>query len=494
MVSAPIRVRIAPSPTGNLHVGTARTALFNYLYAKKQQGQFILRIEDTDTERSEAAYIDNIFAGLKALGLNWDEGPDRGGDYGPYTQSERTAIYQEQVKRLLKSGHAYYSYVSEDELEALRAEAAAQKKPFIYREEPPSPERLAAWQADPNRKPSVRFRIPRDDRQITFQDAIRGEVSFDSNLIGDFVIQKSDGTPSYNFAVVVDDGLMKISHVIRGEDHISNTPKQLLLFEALGWQPPEFAHLSMILAPDRSKMSKRHGATAVADFIHEIGYLPEAFVNFIALLGWSPSSDKELFTLEELCEAFSLDRVAHSNAVFDREKLNWMNAQYLRDLSPEELLNRARPFIQRELSQPHSYTEAQLQRILQLVIEPVHTLNELPDAISYFFGEAAPEPGDELKETVLETEDGQNVLAYVLDQLETDEVRQAFQAESPEGIQALLKNWGQALKPLKMKTMMWTIRASVTGRVQGADLPSTLHLLGRERVKQRLAAKRKVSA
>jgi nondiscriminating glutamyl-tRNA synthetase len=471
-----VRVRIAPSPTGNLHVGTARTALFNYLFAQRHQGQFILRIEDTDLDRSEAQFTQNIYDGLKALGLTWQEGPDCGGPYAPYAQSERLDVYAEWAAKLVDTGLAYHCYLTPDELDAERAEATAAGKPYVHSGRCRDAAVREALSKEPGREPSIRFRVPDNRGAITFHDAVRGDLSFDSQLIGDFVIMKSNGTPSYNFAVVIDDMTMAISHVIRGEDHISNTPKQLLLYEAFGATPPVFAHVSMILSPDRSKLSKRHGATAVSTFIHEMGYLPEAFCNFLALLGWSPEDGLEVADLAHIAQQFDLGRLAHSGAIFDRDKLNWLNSQYIRALPLDDLLERAKPFL---MDYPlDNYTDEQLKTMLSVVREPVHTLAELPAAVDYFFN-------NPIIDVDLE--------ATVLNQPEASGILQAFQAqvvdhlgETPEAISQQMKTFCKALAPLKTKTIMWTVRACVTGRVQGADLGTTLWLLGKAVLTQRV--------
>ena len=317
-----VRVRIAPSPSGNLHIGTARTALFNYLFAKKNNGKFVLRIEDTDAERTSQEYIDNIFDSLKALGLNWDEGPDVGGPYGPYTQSQRFDIYPKYAQKLLESGFAYECFCTPEELEAEKELATKNKKPYVYSKKcenltEAEKEKLRAE----GRKPAIRFNIAKaqkafhDTTILEFDDLVKGKLHMDTALLGDFVIMKSNGTPTYNFAVVIDDMLMKISHVIRGEDHISNTFKQILIFEALGAEVPRFGHLGMILAPDRSKLSKRHGATAVSEFV-EKGYLTDALINFVALLGWSPSDGKEIKTVDEIAQDFRIGDISSSNSIF----------------------------------------------------------------------------------------------------------------------------------------------------------------------------------
>ena len=400
MTNNEIRVRIAPSPSGNLHVGTARTALFNYLFAKNKGGKFILRIEDTDLERSNEANTQNIFDSLKAMGLQWDEGPDVGGAYGPYKQSERLDIYTKYAEKLLESGHAYYCWCSQEELEAEKALQLEEKKQIIYskRCKNLSPEDIEQFKAE-GRKPVIRFEIP--SRQLKFKDLIKGDVEFDLNLLGDFVIMKSNGIPTYNFAVVADDIDMKMSHIIRGEDHISNTPRQILIYEALGAKIPEFAHVGMILAPDKTKLSKRHGATAVSEFIQQ-GYLPEAFVNFLALLGWSSPDGAEIMPLDEIIQKFSLDRIHISSAVFEFDKLNWMNGMYIRSMPVSELVERIKPYLQEfDLS---IYTQEQLETIINAVKEPLVKLSEVTNAVSYFFGDSI-NIDNEIQETVLNTEE-----------------------------------------------------------------------------------------
>jgi nondiscriminating glutamyl-tRNA synthetase len=472
-----VRVRIAPSPTGNLHVGTARTALFNYLYAKRHQGQFVLRIEDTDLERSQAEYTQNIFDSLKALGLQWQEGPDCGGSYGPYAQSERLDLYREWAEKLIADDKAYLCYLTPEELDAEREAAAKAGKPYVHSGRCRDPKVREALAQDTSRQPSIRFKVPSNHGPVVFEDAVRGTLSFDSHLIGDFVIVKSNGTPSYNFAVVVDDVTMAISHVIRGEDHISNTAKQCLIYEAFGQPLPQFAHVSMILSPDRSKLSKRHGATAVSVFIDEQGYLPEAFCNFLALLGWSPEDGQEIATLDHIAQQFDLGRLAHSGAIFDIDKLNWVNSQYIRQLPLPELLERAKPFL--SALPLETYSNLQLEVMLDAVREPIHKLSELPEAVSYFF--AAPVIDPEIEQSVLQTPD----VAPVLNAFMAEVVSQLH--DTPEGISQQLKALCNTLKPLKAKTVMWILRATLTGRVHGADLGTTLWLLGVETIKTRIS-------
>jgi nondiscriminating glutamyl-tRNA synthetase len=476
-MSTAVRVRLAPSPTGNLHVGTARTALFNYLFAKHFNGTFILRVEDTDKERSEAQYTQNIFDGLKALGLRWDEGPDVGGAFGPYTQSEREALYTAYAHELLEKGLAYWDYTSPEELDALRETATAQKKPFIYRNDLDAD--AQAEKAKSGVAPSLRFRIPRELDTVSVNDLVRGEVDFDASLIGDLVILKSDGGAAYNFACVVDDHLMQISHILRGEDHLPNTPKQILLYNAFGWQVPAFAHLGMILAPDRSKLSKRHGATAVDVFMSEEGYLPEAFVNFLALLGWSAPGEEEIMSLARLAELFTVERLGHSGAIFDREKLNWMNGQYIRALSESELLERIKPFVPDfELN---TYTPEQLEQIVHITKEPLVTLVDARHDWAYFFGNDVQRL-PHIVEEVLQNETAQTLLALMRSAWWPDlDVTTLESAKA--GVKRLTK---ELASDYKTKTVMWTLRAALTGRVQGADLATTLTLLGKERIGVRL--------
>lgn len=476
MSNQDIRVRIAPSPSGNLHVGTARTALFNYLFAKKNNGKFILRVEDTDLERSDEKYVKNIFDSLKAMGLNWDEGPDVGGDYGPYSQSERFDIYKEYAERLVKSGHAYYCWCTQEELESEKEKALSEgTKAYVYSKkcEKLTPEQAEEYEKQ-GRKPTLRFAVP--DRQLKFNDIVRGEVEFDLGLIGDFVIMKSNGIPTYNFAVVVDDIEMKMSHIVRGEDHISNTPRQILIYEALGAKVPEFAHVGMILAPDRTKLSKRHGATAVSEFIEQ-GYLPEAFVNFIALLGWSPADGQEIKTLDELIQAFSLERVSPSPAIFEFDKLNWMNGQYIRSMPVSEITERVKPYLKKyDLS---IYSQEQLETLVGSVREPLTTLSEITDAVDYLFGDSI-EVSPEIKAEVLDKPNSKRVLEEFLKLADT------ISYDDIDEIHNQLADFRKSIEGLKAKEIMWAIRAALTGRTKGADIAVIISLLGKDRVKLRV--------
>ena len=333
-----VRVRIAPSPTGFAHLGTASTALCNVLFARANGGTFVLRVDDTDLVRNRPEYEQVIYDGLRWLGLDWDEGPDKGGPYSPYRQSERLDVYKEHAARLLSDSKAYRCYCTGDELDAERKQAQAEKRPYKYSRRclnnPP------AGRAEF----TVRFKVP--GAAITFTDMIRGEMSFDSGLIGDFIILKSDTYPTYNFASPVDDATMAITHVIRGEEHLSNTPYQLMLIDALGYaRPRAYAHMPLILAQDGSKMSKRKHPELNLMLYREQGYLPEALLNYLALLGWNPGTEQEIFTFDELVRTFSFERVQHGGARFDWEKLNWINGEYIRALDDEELARRLQPFL-----------------------------------------------------------------------------------------------------------------------------------------------------
>ena len=474
-----VRVRIAPSPSGNLHVGTARTALFNYLFAKKMGGDFVLRIEDTDLERSDEKYIQNIFDSLRAIGLLWEEGPDKGGPYAPYCQSQKFETYKKYAEQLKTQGYAYECYCTQEELGAEKEASMANKLAHKYsgRCKNLTPEQVAEFQKE-GRVPTLRFAVPADEK-IAFIDLAKGELEFDSNLIGDFVIMKSNGTPTYNFAVVVDDIDMQITHILRGEDHISNTAKQILVYKALGAEIPEFAHLGMILAPDRSKLSKRHGATAVSEFIEQ-GYLPEAFVNFIALLGWSPSDGVEVKSLDEIIADFDINRLSSSNSIFEFDKLNWMNGQYIRSLPVADILERSKAYLKDyDLSE---YSQGKLERIVEVVREPLTLLAEISDAVSYFFGDDVV-IDSEIQTTVLDTDISQQVL------VDFKEFAQTLDYDSEEALHHSLEEFRGKFKALgiKPKDTMWALRAALTGRTKGADICATISILGKDKVIKRVS-------
>ncbi|MBT5856631.1 glutamate--tRNA ligase [bacterium] len=381
-----MRVRFAPSPTGNLHIGSVRTALFNWVYAHKIKGKVVLRIEDTDLKRSEPQFETNILEGLKWLGLDMDEGPESPGDTGPYRQSERmeTSFYKSYVDQLLTDGKAYYCFETAEELEAEKEAAELSGVAYQYSGKALSlsPEEIKS-KLDLGTSYTVRFHIP-ENQKVTVPDMIRGDVVFDSDLLSDFIIQKSDGSPTYNFAVVVDDITMAISHVIRGEDHLSNTPRQILLYEALNAKVPQFAHLPIILGPDRSKLSKRHGAKSVTEYREE-GYLADTLINYLSLLGWAPPEGREILTRTELVDLFDIGRVSKSGAVFDVTKLKWMNGMYIRRLSEEALLEAVTPFISEDLqSKLVKYSDSQRQAMVVAVRDNLELLSDVNAYLEVF--------------------------------------------------------------------------------------------------------------
>jgi nondiscriminating glutamyl-tRNA synthetase len=381
-----LRVRFAPSPTGNLHVGNARTALFNWLLARGAGGTYVLRIEDTDAERSTVESEHSMLEDLRWLGLEWDEGPDTGGPHGPYRQSERLELYRSTARELIERALAYYCFCTPEQLEAERqaalAAGAAPKYSGRCRALDPA---TAKRRADDGEAAAIRFAVP-SGRDVTFRDLVRGDVTFNTSVIGDPVIVRSDGRPAYNFAVVIDDGQMEITHVIRGEDHISNTPRQLLLYEALALDPPAFAHLSLVLGPDHAPLSKRHGATSVAEF-RERGFLPEALVNYLALLGWSPGEGQELLPVTEMARRFDLQKVGHSAAVFDIGKLSWMNRHYMKEAPQARIARDVLRYFVHAGFVTHG-TDASIgfiESILPMAVGSVDRLEEIPQRLAFVF-------------------------------------------------------------------------------------------------------------
>jgi len=487
-----IRTRIAPSPTGFLHIGTARTALFNFLYTRHNKGKFVLRIEDTDLARSTKEYEQDILDGLKWLGIAWDEGPEVGGDFGPYTQMERVEIYSKYIDKLLQEKKAYLCYHTLEELEAERKELEAKKLPQIHTKDcrtmwkasldeyaaEPRPPSLRSGVAGGGRKPAVRFISP-DEGKLEFEDLIHGKIEIDLSLVGDFIIQKSDGTPTLHLAVVVDDGLMEIDTVIRGDDHLSNVPRQILLQKALGFPTPQYAHIPMILAPDRSKLSKRKGVTSISDY-RKMGYLPEAIVNFIALLGWNPGTEQEIFSMVELIEKFDLSRVQKSGAIFNIEKLNFLNGHYLRAKSDDEYLELARPFfflVQPEGS-PWLNQKEFIDRVLLLLKDRVKILSELLELTSYFFEDKIKITAEILLGKV-EKEKVQKALSSALETLS------AIEDFTAQNLETELRALAEKLA-LKAGELFTPIRNAVSGRTETPPLFAMLEVLGKEKVVARL--------
>ena len=460
-----MRVRFAPSPTGALHVGNVRTAVFNWLLARGHGGTFILRIEDTDVERSTRESEASVLEDLRWLGLDWDEGPDVGGAHGPYRDSERLHLYQSYATELLNAGSAYYCFCSAAQLEADRQAAVAAGLPALY---PGTCRKLSPDQAQARiaagERPAIRFRVP-EGRDVSFEDAVRGEVRFSGDVIGDPVIVRADGHPAYNFAVVIDDALMEITHVVRGEDHISNTPRQILLYESLGFTLPQFAHLALVMGPDHSPLSKRHGATSVAEFRAK-GYLPEALVNYLALIGWSPGNDDELLPVDELARRFSLDRVGHSAGVFDEEKLAWVNRHYLKMADPVRIAALSVPFFKSSgvAMNPDARGVDFLAAAMAMATSSVDRLNQVPGRLSLLFdydaAAALAQPGvrDEMNA------DGARAVATAL----AEELASAPRLDR-EKFRAVA-NQVKSKTGQKGRALFHPIRIVLTGRAEGPEL------------------------
>jgi len=466
-----MRVRFAPSPTGALHVGNARTALFNWLLARGHDGTYVLRIEDTDTERSTKQSEESILDDLRWLGLMWDEGPDVGGVHGPYRQSERLHLYTSYANELLAGGHAYYCFCSPQKLEDDRRKDLAAGRPPKYRGTcrtmPPDEARR---RIDAGERPVVRFRVP-EHVDVSFQDLVRGDVTISTDVIGDFVLVRSDGHPAYNFAVVVDDALMEVTQVIRGEDHISNTPRQVLLYRALGFNPPQFAHLSLVLGPDHTPLSKRHGATSVTEF-RARGYLPEALTNYLALIGWSPRTDAaeadpnaEFMPLDELARRFAIENVGHSAGVFDPEKLAWMNRHYMKVSSPGRIAAESakyfqgRGFLKRKTEAAMQYVES----LLPMAVGSVDRLEEIPDRLAFLFAyDARAAAGRPDVREVLHETGAREVIAALAETIDGHLLdRESFRAMANR----VKERTGQ-----KGKALFHPIRVALTGESGGPEL------------------------
>lgn len=478
----PVRVRYAPSPTGFPHVGNIRTALFNWLFARHEGGKFIVRIEDTDIARTVPGSVESILNSLRWLSLDWDEGPEVGGPLGPYFQSQRLEIYQDVAERLVKEGHAYYCFCTSDRLEALRAEQAKQKLPsgydrhcrFLNTDEITKKMKEIA-------RPVVRFKTPLEG-QTRFQDLLRGEVIFENNTLDDYVLLKSDGYPTYQMANVIDDHLMQISHVLRGDEWLSSTPRHILLYQALGYDLPVFAHLPLILGPDRSKLSKRHGAATLTEY-RDMGYLPETMFNFLALLGWSLDEKTELFTREELIKHFSLERISRNAAIFNKEKLDWMNGTYIRSLPVEDLTGRVLPFMEKylapEIKRPLDINY--VRQIVPLIRERIITLKDAASYADFFFldkleYDSAMFTGKKMtEETALKALQGAKEKLSSLENFSHDSLEETLRSLADE----LGLKTGQLFNPLRVAT---------TAREAAPPLFETMAVLGKERCLNRINA------
>ncbi len=474
-MTSEVRVRFAPAPTGLLHIGNARTALFNALFAKRNQGTFVLRVEDTDLERSTDTSVDRIFEDLRWLRISWDEGPDRDGPVGPYRQSQRTALYREFADRLYREGKSYKCFCSEERLEALRKEQLSRGKMPRYdgRCRSLSEQEIAKMEAS-GLHPVLRFHVGKGP--IVFQDLIHGKMNFDSSGIGDFIIVRSDGMAAYNFACVIDDHSMNITHVIRGEDHLSNTPRQIVLYQALSWQPPLFAHHPLILGPDRSPLSKRHGATAVSQYREE-GFLPEALQNYLILLGWTPPSGRETLSFQRMAEEFSIEDVSKSAPIFNRKKLEWLNSLYIREREEEQLSGILIPYLRKAGIRTDEIDRQWFGQVAGLLKENIVVLSQVEEYLGIFFDERFFfEDG---AKTVLQDSRNRETLRSVLEALEPlSEIE--LSGETPL-LSQLEKKTGR-----KGKSLYAPVRAAATGKTKGPELAKTLPLLGKERILRRI--------
>ena len=468
-----VRVRFAPSPTGYVHVGSLRTALYNYLFARHHGGINILRIEDTDRTRYVEGAVENMLRTMEWAGITFNEGPIQGGPCGPYVQSERTAIYRSHADELIALGKAYPCFCTAERLDTVRKSQQASGIPPMYdrlcrnltKEE--SDRRIAT--GEPH---VVRLRVPIGEA-IRFHDIIRGDVEFDSRTIDDQVLLKSDGFPTYHLANIIDDHLMMITHVIRGEEWLPSTPKHVLLYEAFSWEPPKFAHLPLLLNADRSKLSKRQGDVAVEDY-KDKGYLPDALINFVALLGWNPSATEEIFTIDDLIKGFDLERVNKGGAVFNREKLDWMNSEYIRKKSPEEIAELVRP-----LADTRNYvvSEEYLVRVIHVMQERARSLWDFVDFASYFF--VPPADYDEKYKQKHWTPQAKEHLRNMLPQFESDSTW------DHDSLEAIVRQYAET-NGLSAGKLIHPIRLAVTGRGMGPGLFELLAVIGKEECMARI--------
>jgi len=487
-INGNVRVRMAPSPTGALHLGTARTTLYNWLFARSHGGVFILRIEDTDKERSKKEFEKNILEGLRWLGFDWDEGPDIGGEYGPYRQSERTEIYKKYLKQLIDEDKAYFCFCSKEVLEAQKQDMEARGELWRY---PGTCRNLSEKETKNNlkqKKPSViRIRMP--NKKISFKDLIKDESSFDAGLFGDLVIAKSLTEPLYNFAAVIDDHEMKITHVIRGEDHYSNTPKQIVIYEALGWEIPFFAHLPLVLGQDRSKLSKRHGATVSIDDYREQGYLPEALINFFVLLGWHPSGDGEILSLNDLQQEFSIERVQKTGAIYNQTKLDWLNNYYLKQKPLKQAVEFLVPFFEKRGVLTKKTKESfvnqnkekigtnYVQKAIGAAMEKSRSLEEIIEMAKIFFEEPEYETSLLIWKEMTKKEVKNNLEKTLgaIEQIDENEFKQ-------EIIDAALAEFYEEDKG----SVLWPLRAALSGKKVSPGPMVIAEILGKQKTISRI--------
>jgi glutamyl-tRNA synthetase len=464
-----VRVRFAPSPTGYLHIGGLRTALFNYLFARNNNGTFILRIEDTDQNRFVQGALENLISTLKRMGLQYDEGIGVGGDYGPYVQSKRKDLYTKAANELIEKEKAYYCFCSSERLYEVRKKQVAEKKPPMYDRHCRELDPAEVSEKLKNGTPYViRMKVPLFG-DIIFSDIIRGEVSFSCKILDDQVLVKSDGFPTYHLANVVDDHYMKISHIIRGEEWLPSTPKHVLLYQAFDWEIPKFAHLPLLLNPDRTKLSKRQGDVAVEDYLKK-GYLPEAINNFVAFLGWNPGTEQETFTLQELIQTFSIARVQKAGAVFDINKLNWMNAHYLKDLSDKEITDLCIPYIKEKGFDVSDYDK--LVKVLAAVRTHLNYLAEVTNYIDIFFKDSVTFESEEVKQ-ITEKETSQKVYSTLID------IMRSTKTVNKENFKDVMKKVQEQIG-VKGKDLFMPVRIAITGTMHGPEMPLVIDVFGKE--------------
>ncbi len=464
-----VRTRFAPSPTGHLHIGNARTAIMNWIFAKHSQGRFILRIEDTDVERSTQVSEKSIIKDLKWLGLDWDEGPEIDGDYGPYYQSKRLGIYHNYAEELLKQGKAYECFCTAEELRNRRKQRVRAGKSAVYdgRCRNLTLEKKEKLREE-GRKPSIRFFVVEGVSE--FKDIIKGTIDFQEEEFGDFILMRSDGMPMYNFSCVIDDHLMKITHIVRGDDHVSNTPRQILIYRALGWKMPEFAHIPMILGRDKTRLSKRHGATSVSQF-REQGYVPESFINFLSRLSWSSESGDEILSKERLIKEFDFNRVSESSAVFDIEKLEWMNGVYIRKMSQDEFFQAVLPFFQK--SEYASQSETVLKRVTLVLQQKVEKLSQVVDKAKIFFQDRVI-PENDKAQKVLYNPEAKQVISELL--VELRKVENINGQMFLDLLKKVKKSTG-----VKGESLWMPVRVALTGQMHGPNLTDVVEILGVEK-------------
>ena len=480
-MTAPVRVRFAPSPTGKIHAGNIHTAVFDYLWARHNNGTFILRIEDTDTTRKEEGAVELMMEAMRWLGMEWDEGPDVGGPYGPYVQSQRLHLYKEAAEKLVEMGHAYYCYCTPERLEQMRREQAERKAGTGYdRTCRNLTAEECAVKAASGIKPVIRFKVP-DEGRMSFHDAIYGDVSFENKTLDDFIMLKSDGFPTYHLANVVDDHAMKITHVIRGEEWISSTPRHLLMYQAFGWEHPEYCHMSLIVNADRAKLSKRRGAVSILEY-REMGYLSDALFNFLVLMGWSLDDKTEVMTRQQMIENFTLERIGRTPAAFNQEKLDWMNGVYIRALPVDELANRVFPYLEKGLPMgiKRPIDEAYVLKIIPLIRERIMTLKEAADYAAFFFVDKLeydvamllgkkPDPDMALK-----------ALKAAYEKLT------ALQSFDKTALEEVLRKLAEELG-IKAGQLFNLLRVATTARDAAPPLFDTMEVLGKDRCLQRIA-------